>query len=252
MAKLRAACAEDPDFDCLVALALRDAESIEGGLLRDYSLRDVAQALINIATAQAKARERQVARKTFAVALKIAQGIDDASWRAWALEQIAAAQAEAGEQQAANRTFTAAFDAAQDLDTPYDRLTTSASTLSSQAKTGNVHDAIEAFKKTFKARGTRPSEAALRLDRSDRVLVQRGLASLGKEVGAADGVFGQRTRTALRSWQVDAGFKATGHLTREQADRLIAAGRRAAAATETQRLKEFCAEVPQSALCRDL
>lgn len=96
------------------------------------------------------------------------------------------------------------------------------------------------------------TDKALRLDRSDRVLVQRGLASLGKDVGAADGVFGQRTRAALRSWQVDAGFKATGHLTREQADRLIAAGRRAAAVTEAQRLKEFCAEVPQSALCRDL
>lgn len=73
MAKLRAACAEDPDFDCLVALALRDAESIEDGLLRDYSLKNVAQALINIATAQAKAGERQAARKTFAAALKIAQ-----------------------------------------------------------------------------------------------------------------------------------------------------------------------------------
>lgn len=244
-----------------------------------------ASALKDIAAAQAKAGEQQAATRTFADALKAAQeiddawfrasalqdiaiaqtkarnvvdvlkttrGIDDAGSRASVLKNIAAAQAKAGEPQAASRTFAAAFDAAQDIDASYERLEAFTDILSTQAEAKNVKDAIKAFKNAVKVHWTGPSEAALKLDRPDRVLVQRGLASLGKEVGAADGVFGQRTRTALRSWQVDAGFKATGHLTREQADRLIAAGRRAAAATETQRLKEFCAEVPQSAFCRDL
>ena len=261
--------------------ALKAAQEIDDA-------RSHASALNNIAAAQAKAGEQQAATRTFADALKAAQeiddawfrasalqdiaiaqtkarnvvdvlkttrGIDDAGSRASVLKNIAAAQAKAGEPQAASRTFAAAFDAAQDIDASYERLEAFTDILSTQAEAKNVKDAIKAFKNAVKVHWTGPSEAALKLDRPDRVLVQRGLASLGKDVGAADGVFGTRTRAALRSWQVDAGFKATGHLTREQADRLIAAGRAAEAAQRlgsSQRLKEFCAEVPQSALCRDL
>ncbi len=367
-AEMRAACEEDPDFECLVVLARREADGIEDAHRRGFALSSVVgtqvniagvqleandtqgakltlalalktaqeideamwrgYALSDIAAAQAKAGEQQAARKTFADALKAAQGIDDARWRGYALgtiateqakageqqaatrtfadalkiaqeiddawfrasalqdiaiaqtkarnvvdvlkttrgiddagsrasvlKNIAAAQAKAGEPQAASRTFAAAFDAAQDIDASYERLEAFTDILSTQAEAKNVKDAIKAFKNAVKVHWTGPSEAALKLDRPDRVLVQRGLASLGKDVGAADGVFGTRTRAALRSWQVDAGFKATGHLTREQADRLIAAGRAAEAAQRlgsSQRLKEFCAEVPQSALCRDL
>ena len=69
-------------------------------------------------------------------------------------------------------------------------------------------------------------ESALGLSRDDRVLVQRGLSAQGFDAGKADGAFGGRTRDALRSWQSGNGFAASGYLTRDQADRLIAAGRK--------------------------
>ena len=69
-------------------------------------------------------------------------------------------------------------------------------------------------------------EAALGLSRGDRVLVQRGLSAQGFDAGKADGALGGRTRDALRSWQSGNGFAASGYLTRDQADRLIAAGRK--------------------------
>ncbi len=68
-------------------------------------------------------------------------------------------------------------------------------------------------------------EVSLELRREDRVMVQRGLESLGKAVGGADGVFGRRTRAGLRSWQKSKGLEETGYLTREQADALTAMGR---------------------------
>ena len=77
-------------------------------------------------------------------------------------------------------------------------------------------------------------EQQLGLNRAARILVQRGLAALDYEVGAADGLFGPSTRAALRQWQREKGFAATGYLTREQADTLIAQGRDAVAAVQQQ------------------
>ena len=57
-------------------------------------------------------------------------------------------------------------------------------------------------------------------------------------VGHADGLFGRLTRTALRSWQEDRGVPATGYLTREQADALIAAGQEAADAAARAQAEE--------------
>ncbi len=71
-------------------------------------------------------------------------------------------------------------------------------------------------------------ENALGLGFADRVAVQAGLESLVGSVGHADGVFGDRTRTALRRWQEGRGVPATGYLTRDQADALAAEGRKAA------------------------
>ena len=69
-------------------------------------------------------------------------------------------------------------------------------------------------------------EQALRLDYENRVLVQRGLAALGAAAGPSDGIFGRRTREALRRWQEGRGVEATGYLTRRQADVLIVAGKK--------------------------
>ena len=75
-------------------------------------------------------------------------------------------------------------------------------------------------------RGPAPEavEAALDLSWSGRVLVQRGLAHVGFDPGPADGVFGRRTRGAIESYQRDKGLRATGYLTAELGDALIALG----------------------------
>ena len=68
-------------------------------------------------------------------------------------------------------------------------------------------------------------ESGLGLSREERRLVQMGLASVGHDPGPADGVFGGRTRGALRAWQGSMALEVTGHLTKEQSEGLVALGR---------------------------
>ena len=70
-------------------------------------------------------------------------------------------------------------------------------------------------------------ESALDLTRVQRVTVQRGLALLGFEVGPLDGIFGRRTRAAIRRWQASSADPVTGYLDSDAANRLLAAGWRA-------------------------
>ncbi len=67
-------------------------------------------------------------------------------------------------------------------------------------------------------------EVALSLDREAKVLVQRGLGDLKYDAGPADGLFGKKTRGAIKAWQRAKGFRATGYLTAEQAEALRAVG----------------------------
>ena len=67
-------------------------------------------------------------------------------------------------------------------------------------------------------------EAALRLTRTERVLVQHGLASLGEDVGVVDGVFGHRTRAGIASYQREKGLPETGYLSAELRDALVVLG----------------------------
>ena len=46
------------------------------------------------------------------------------------------------------------------------------------------------------------------------------------DVGYADGLFGKKTRGAIRAWQEVKGFEGTGYLTAEQAEALKAVGER--------------------------
>ena len=62
------------------------------------------------------------------------------------------------------------------------------------------------------------------LTREERIRVQRGLAALGFDGGPADGMFGPRTRLAIRQWQQAKGLEATGYLTRDEAEALTASG----------------------------
>ena len=78
-------------------------------------------------------------------------------------------------------------------------------------------------------------EQGLELTRAERIRVQEGLQAAGQEPGLADGLFGgpgAQTREAILAWQTGKGLAATGYLTREQAETLVALG---AAAEETRR-----------------
>ena len=55
-------------------------------------------------------------------------------------------------------------------------------------------------------------EEGLGLDRAARRQVQEGLQAAGFDPGGADGMFGPRTRAAIRRWQTSRGARATGYL----------------------------------------
>lgn len=63
-------------------------------------------------------------------------------------------------------------------------------------------------------------EAALGLELSARRQIQQGLQNEGFDAGPPDGLFGPRTRSAIRRWQEAVGLEATGFLSAEQARRL--------------------------------
>ena len=67
-------------------------------------------------------------------------------------------------------------------------------------------------------------ELSFGLERSEKALVQHGLASAGFSPGKIDGIFGGKTREALGAWQAAQGHEVTAHLTADQAKALIAAG----------------------------
>ena len=71
-------------------------------------------------------------------------------------------------------------------------------------------------------------EEGLGLDRSARREIQEGLQAGGFDPGGADGMFGPRTRAAIRSWQSSQGVRATGYL-----DGASVAGLRPAVAGQT-------------------
>jgi len=64
---------------------------------------------------------------------------------------------------------------------------------------------------------------ALGLDRPTRRLIQQWLRNQDFDPGAPDGLFGPRTRAAVRRWQEAQGRSPTGYLDRVQAELLRAA-----------------------------
>ena len=67
-------------------------------------------------------------------------------------------------------------------------------------------------------------EAGLSLDQATRGRIQQGLGSAGFDAGMADGLFGPRTRQAIRQWQSSRGAWASGYLTGAQVEALRGAG----------------------------
>lgn len=59
-------------------------------------------------------------------------------------------------------------------------------------------------------------EAALKLTRSQRTEVQRQLTALGYDAGVADGLWGAKTRVAIKSWQKANKKTQTGYVTASQ------------------------------------
>ena len=68
-------------------------------------------------------------------------------------------------------------------------------------------------------------ESSLRLTRDQRRLVQGALTARGYDVGPLDGLFGRRTRAAIRRWQLATGVAVTGHLDRRAVETLLASSR---------------------------
>ena len=66
-------------------------------------------------------------------------------------------------------------------------------------------------------------EAALGIDRPTRRVIQEGLANEGFDPGAPDGLFGPRTRAAIRAWQAARDEPRTGYLDGDQVAALLAA-----------------------------
>ena len=67
-------------------------------------------------------------------------------------------------------------------------------------------------------------EERLNLDGTARRQIQQGLATGGFDPGGADGLFGPRTRAAIRRWQSSRGVRATGYLDGASAEALRTAG----------------------------
>ena len=74
-------------------------------------------------------------------------------------------------------------------------------------------------------------EEGLGLDRATRRLIQQGLGAEGFAAGVADGLFGPRTRAAIRSWQSSRGIRPTGYLNTRAVEALRDAGASGAAAS---------------------
>ncbi len=64
-------------------------------------------------------------------------------------------------------------------------------------------------------------EASLKLTRTQRTTIQKQLAALGYDAGVADGLWGSKTRVAIKSWQKANKKTQTGYVTASQV-RLIA------------------------------
>ena len=78
-------------------------------------------------------------------------------------------------------------------------------------------------------------EEGLGLDRAARREIQLGLRAGGYDPGGADGLFGPRTRSAIRGWQTSRGGRATGYLDGAAAEALRTAAATGPAAAQVSR-----------------
>ena len=92
-------------------------------------------------------------------------------------------------------------------------------------------------------------EEALSLDRPTRRLIQEGLRNEGFDPGAPDGLFGRRTRSAIRQWQETRGVPPTGYLS--LADTQLLAPTGAVAPSETDAIAATALSADTELTARD-
>ena len=103
----------------------------------------------------------------------------------------------------------------------------SASTVAGWGQVGSAMDGAPApflLADAGSSPGTEQLEASLGLKRSERRLIQSGLASQGFDPGPVDELFGPATRAAIEAWQRAQRHRATGWLTESEAIGLKALG----------------------------
>ena len=88
---------------------------------------------------------------------------------------------------------------------------------------------------TIGAQEPSAAETALDLARPARRLIQQGLRVDGFDPGTPDGLFGPRTRAAIRDWQSSRGGLATGYLTGAETEILREAGTSGTATSESEK-----------------
>ena len=88
-------------------------------------------------------------------------------------------------------------------------------------------------------------EDGLGLDPASRRQIQLSLGAAGYDPGGADGLFGPRTRAAIRGWQRSRGARATGYLDGAEAEALRTPGASKPAAAETAQPVPSVATVTQ-------
>ena len=187
-------CAENPDYECVIAVAQSIARSIDSDHMRAYALTRIATARAEVGDidgalfivrnigstyirAQAMPRIAWVQAESGNIdgAFATARSIDDAEDRAQALAYIALAQAEAGNLQSARDTSLAALSAAQNIDYADDRTSVLTDIASTQAKAGDVDGAFATVQNIN--------------DANFRTGALRGIASARAEAGDVDGAF---------------------------------------------------------------
>ena len=91
-------------------------------------------------------------------------------------------------------------------------------------------------------------ESSLELSRLERRKIQNGLVVAGFDPGAADGLFGQRTRVAIGRWQLSSGADKTGYLDAKSAKVLIALATEFVPARSPGDIFRDCKSCPQMAV----
>ena len=172
-AQKRRECSVNPNYECVIAVALLAARNIDHADSRAVALRGIAEAL-------AEAGDAQSARDTFAVALSVARSIDGAIGRVWALGDIA--QAEAGD-------MDGAFATARSIGDAYHRVGTLRGIAVAQAGAGDMDGAFATARSIDNA--------------ADRASAFRGIAVAQAGAGDMDGAFATARSiddAGIRAW----------------------------------------------------